>query len=60
VVGVKPRGEDLDQLRALCDAGKLRPVIDRVFKLEDLAAAHAYSQRGTTSGKIAIVVREGS
>jgi len=60
VVGVKPRGEDLDQLRALCDAGKLRPVIDRVFKLEDLAAAHAYSQRGTTSGKIAVVVREGS
>lgn len=60
VVGVRPRGEDLDQLRGLCEAGALRPVIDRVFRLEELAAAHAYSQRGRTSGKIAIVVQEGA
>jgi 2-desacetyl-2-hydroxyethyl bacteriochlorophyllide A dehydrogenase len=57
VASVKPRGEDLDQLRVLCDAGKLRPVIGRVFKLEELAAAHACIQRGGTAGKIAISVR---
>jgi 2-desacetyl-2-hydroxyethyl bacteriochlorophyllide A dehydrogenase len=57
VASVSPRGQDLDQLRALCDAGKLRPVIDRVFRLDDLAAAHAYSQRGRTSGKIAVALR---
>ncbi|HSC95493.1 MAG TPA: NAD(P)-dependent alcohol dehydrogenase [Burkholderiales bacterium] len=56
VARVAARGEDLDQLRALCDAGKLRPVIDRVLRLEELAAAHAYSARGTTTGKIAIVI----
>jgi len=58
IATVKPSGDDLDALRALCDAGKLRPVIDRVFRLEDLAAAHAYSRTGRTSGKIAIAVRE--
>jgi NADPH:quinone reductase-like Zn-dependent oxidoreductase len=57
VASVKPRGEDLDQLRALCDGGKLRPVIDRIFGLEELAAAHAYGRRGRTAGKIAISVR---
>jgi 2-desacetyl-2-hydroxyethyl bacteriochlorophyllide A dehydrogenase len=54
IVRVKPSGEDLDQLRVLCEAGKLRPVIDRVFRLEELAAAHAYSQRGRTAGKVVI------
>jgi NADPH:quinone reductase-like Zn-dependent oxidoreductase len=57
IVSVKPSGVDLDALRALCDAGKLRPVIDRVFRLEDLAAAHAHSRSGRTTGKIAIAVR---
>lgn len=54
IVRVRPSGEDLDQLRTLCEAGKLRPVIDRVFRLEELAAAHVYNQRGSTAGKIVI------
>lgn len=60
VMTVRPRGDDLDQLRALCDSGKLRPVIDRLLRMEDLAAAHAWSQRGRTGGKIAIVVQVSS
>lgn len=51
---VKARGADLNQLRALCEAGKLRPVIDRRFALSELAAAHAYSQQGHAAGKILI------
>lgn len=51
---VKARGSDLDQLRALCEAGKLRPVIDKTFPLSELAAAHAYSQQGRAGGKILI------
>lgn len=53
---VKARAADLDQLRVLCEAGKLRPVIDRTFALAELAAAHAYSQQGHASGKIVISV----
>ena len=53
---VKARGADLEQLRALCEAGKLRPVIDKSFPLSELAAAHAYSQQGRAGGKILITI----
>jgi 2-desacetyl-2-hydroxyethyl bacteriochlorophyllide A dehydrogenase len=53
---VKARAADLDQLRALCEAGKLRPAIDKNFALAELAAAHAHSQQGHTAGKILITV----
>jgi NADPH:quinone reductase-like Zn-dependent oxidoreductase len=56
IAGVKPRGADLDDLSRLCEAGKLRPVIDRTFELKALAAAHAYSQQGRTVGKVVIQV----
>jgi NADPH:quinone reductase-like Zn-dependent oxidoreductase len=53
---VKARGTDLDQLRVLCEAGRLRPVIDQAFPLAALAAAHAYSQQGRAGGKILITI----
>jgi NADPH:quinone reductase-like Zn-dependent oxidoreductase len=53
---VKARAADLEQLRALCEAGKLRPVIDRTFALTELAAAHAYSQQGHAAGKILVTI----
>jgi NADPH:quinone reductase-like Zn-dependent oxidoreductase len=56
ILGVHARGADLDQLRALCEAGHLRPVIDRVFPLAELAAAHAHSQQGHVAGKIVVTV----
>lgn len=56
IIGVHARGADLDELRALCEHKALRPVIDRVFPLAELAAAHAYSQQGHTAGKIVITV----
>jgi NADPH:quinone reductase-like Zn-dependent oxidoreductase len=56
IAGVKPRGADLEELSRLCEAGSLRPVIDRTFNLEELAAAHAYSQQGRTVGKVVIQI----
>lgn len=56
LVGVRPRGEDLRYLGGLIEASKLRPVIDRVFRLEELASAHAMSQGGRTVGKIVVNV----
>lgn len=51
---IKARAADLNQLRALCEAGTLRPVIDETFSLSALAAAHAVSQKGHVAGKILI------
>jgi NADPH:quinone reductase-like Zn-dependent oxidoreductase len=58
VVRVKPSGDDLDQLRILYEASRLLPIIDRVFPLKELAAAHAYSQQGRTAGKVVIAVSD--
>ncbi|MHC5825615.1 MAG: zinc-binding dehydrogenase, partial [Nostoc sp.] len=35
---------------------KIRVVIDRTYPLEELAAAHSYSETGRAVGKIAIAV----
>lgn len=56
IVTVEPRGKDLERLSLLCSEGKLHPVIDRVVALEDLAAAHQYSQTRRTSGKVVITL----
>jgi 2-desacetyl-2-hydroxyethyl bacteriochlorophyllide A dehydrogenase len=53
---VRARGADLDVLRELCEAGKLKPVIDKTFPLAELAAAHVYSQQGHAGGKILITI----
>jgi NADPH:quinone reductase-like Zn-dependent oxidoreductase len=53
-----PDGQGLAELAELCEAGALRPVVDRVFPLDDIAEAHRYSEAGHAAGKIAIQVRQ--
>lgn len=48
----------LAEIGALVDAGVIRPVIDRVLPLEEIAAAHAISESGRARGKIVIAVRD--
>lgn len=50
------RSQDLLYLKELIEAGKIRSVIDRTFPLQELAAAHAYSESERAVGKIAITV----
>lgn len=51
-----PNGQDLAYLKDLIEAGKIRVVIDRTYPLQELAAAHAYSETEHASGKIAIAI----
>ena len=51
-----PRGDLLEQLSALVEAGQLTPRVDRVFGLAELADAHRYSETGRARGKIVIDV----
>jgi NADPH:quinone reductase-like Zn-dependent oxidoreductase len=54
LVSIKPRGGDLEKINALIEAGKLHPVIERVFPLEEIADAHRLSEAGHVRGKIVI------
>jgi len=55
---VKPRGGELEKIVALIEAGKVRPVIEKVFSLEQIADAHRLSEQGHVRGKL--VVRVGA
>jgi 2-desacetyl-2-hydroxyethyl bacteriochlorophyllide A dehydrogenase len=52
----KPNSQDLIYLKDLIEAGKIRAVIDQTFPLQELAAAHAYSESERAVGKIAIAI----
>jgi len=50
-------GSQLDLMAELCEQGAIRPVIDTVYPLEQIAEAHRQSDGGRTRGKIVIAVR---
>jgi len=48
--------EDLADLRELFEAGTIRPVIDREYRLEDAVEALAYLGEGHARGKVVVAV----
>lgn len=53
---MKPNQADLLFLKELCEAGKLRPMIDRRFSLSDVPAAVRYVEEGRARGKVVITI----
>jgi len=53
---VKPSQADLLVLKELCEAGKVRPVIDRRFPLSEVPAAVRYLEDGHARGKVVISI----
>lgn len=52
-----PSGEQLAQIGKLVEQGAIRPLVDRVFVLEDVQEALDYSKSGRAKGKIVIRVK---
>jgi len=53
---VKPRGGDLEKIGVLIEAGKIKPVIEKIFPLEQIAEAHRLSEQGHVRGKLVLSV----
>jgi len=49
-------GEQLREIARLVESGAIKPVVDKVFPLEQVRDALAYSESGRTTGKVVIRV----
>jgi NADPH:quinone reductase-like Zn-dependent oxidoreductase len=56
VLAVRPNLEDVDFMKELIEAGKVRPIIDRTYLLNEVPEAIAYVGEGHARGKVVITM----
>ena len=58
LMGYKPNRKDLEYLNQLFENGKLIPVIDKCYPLQEVPAAFQYFSEGKIKGKIIINIKD--
>lgn len=56
LMGYRPTRKDMEELGQLVEQGKMNPIIDKVFPLQQTEAAFRYFEQGDFKGKIIIGV----
>lgn len=54
---VQPSGKQLEDIKSLVESGKIAPVIDRFFSLDQTKEALAYVARGRSKGKVILKIK---
>ena len=57
-LAMKPDTKDLTFIKELIEAGKIQPVIDQVFPLQELPAALRHYGEGHSRGKVVIIMEQ--
>jgi NADPH:quinone reductase-like Zn-dependent oxidoreductase len=55
-LAMKPNKNDLTYIKELIEAGKVSPVIDKIFPLSEVAEALNYYGQGRSRGKVIITM----